>query len=72
MVEKVANTLGVIIAFGTVWFLVSRQSRMRPKDSLLSVRSSVRSFVRPFVTEYLGIPTLVFSDTLQLGRALGM
>ena len=57
------------ILYYKIYFLVSRQSRLRPKDSLLSVRLSVCSSVRLSVTGYLGIPTLVFSDTLQLGRA---
>ena len=49
-------------------FLVSGRSRWRPKESRLSVRSFFRSFVRPYVTQFLENLSLLFSETLQLGR----
>ena len=47
-----------------IYFLVSRQSRMRPKDSLLSVRSSVRYGISryPYISFF-------WYFLMQLGRA---
>ena len=47
-----------------IWFLVSRRSRLRPKES----RPSVRPYVRTSVRKYLKARLFDFYETWQLGK----